>query len=219
MITLFNIAKRLLEDVDSRPCCSPSVAAQKESCAPAPANNKERVEILLTSTVSLLAAMIGGWIAGRYAHRAQKQAAEDQRQRDVQAERRTVNSTLQAIGTELTVLKVDLLDRLQQMYDGRRDPDEPGFQVRGRLSRNYFAVFESNAGMLGRITDEDLREKIIRVYGSAKSLFDYLNYYSLESETGKDAKLEALEQKLRAQIEEIQAMVSDVQKMILKYPA
>jgi len=105
------------------------------------------------------------------------------------------------------------------MYDGRRDPDEPGFQVRGRLSRNYFAVFESNAGMLGRITDEDLREKIIRVYGSAKSLFDYLNYYSLESETGKDAKLEALEQKLRAQIEEIQAMVSDVQKMILKYPA
>jgi hypothetical protein len=167
----------------------------------------------------LLAAMIGGWIAGRYALRAQKQAAEDQRQRDVQAERRTVNSTLQAIGTELTVLKVDLLDRLQQMYDGRGDPDEPGFQVRGRLSRNYFAVFESNAGMLGRIIDEDLREKIIRVYGSAKSLFDDLNYYSLESETGKDAKVEALEQKLRAQIEEIQVMVSDVQKMILKYPA
>jgi hypothetical protein len=52
MITLFNVAKRLLEDVDSRPCCSPSVAAQKESCATAPANNNERVEILLTSTVS-----------------------------------------------------------------------------------------------------------------------------------------------------------------------
>jgi hypothetical protein len=34
----------------------------------------ERVDILLTSTVSLLAAMIGGWIAGKYALRAQKQA-------------------------------------------------------------------------------------------------------------------------------------------------
>jgi succinate dehydrogenase/fumarate reductase flavoprotein subunit len=105
------------------------------------------VEILLTSTISLLAAMIGGWIAGRYALRAQKQAAEDQRQRDVQAERRTVNSTLQGIGTELAVLKADLLNRLQQMYDEREDAGEPGFRVRARLSRNYFAVFEANAGL------------------------------------------------------------------------
>ena len=173
------------------------------------------MDILLTSIVSLLAAIIGGWIAGKYALRAQKQAAEDQRQRDVEAERRTINSTLQAIGTELTVLKTDFLDRLQQVYDGR----ERGFQIRGPLSRNYFAVFESNAAMLGKIGDKDLREKIIRVYGSAKSLFDYLNYYSRQSDTGNDAKLEELEQKLRAQIEEIQKMVSDVQKMILKYPA
>ena len=189
--------------------------AQKESCARARAKNNQRVDILLTSIVSLLAAIIGGWIAGKYALRAQKQAAEDQRQRDVEAERRTINSTLQAIGTELTVLKTDFLDRLQQVYDGR----ERGFQIRGPLSRNYFAVFESNAAMLGKIGDKDLREKIIRVYGSAKSLFDYLNYYSRQSDTGNDAKLEELEQKLRAQIEEIQKMVSDVQKMILKYPA
>ena len=189
--------------------------AQKESCARARAKNNQRVDILLTSIVSLLAAIIGGWIAGKYALRAQKQAAEDQRQRDVEAERRTINSTLQAIGTELTVLKTDFLDRLQQVYDGR----ERGFQIRLPLSRNYFAVFESNAAMLGKIGDKDLREKIIRVYGSAKSLFDYLNYYSRQSDTGKDAKLEELEQKLRAQIEEIQKMVSDVQKMILKYPA
>jgi succinate dehydrogenase/fumarate reductase flavoprotein subunit len=62
------------------------------------------VDILLTCIVSLLAAIIGGWIAGKYALRAQKQAAEDQRQRDVEAERRMINNTLQAIGTELTVL-------------------------------------------------------------------------------------------------------------------
>jgi len=73
--------------------------------------------------------------------------------------------------------------------------------------------------MLGKIGDHDLREKIIRVYGSAKSLFDYLNYYSRQSDTGNDAKLEQLEERLRAQIEEIQSMVLDVQKMILKYPA
>ena len=177
------------------------------------------MDILPTSIVSLLAAIIGGWIAGKYAPRAQKQAAEDQRQRDVEAERRMVNSALQAIGTELTVLKADFLDRFQQGYDGRENMRERAFEIRGPLSRNYFAVFQSNAAMLGEIADKDLREKIIRVYGSAKSLFDYLNYYSRQSDTGKDAKLEELEQKIRAQIEEIQKMASEVQKLILKYLA
>jgi hypothetical protein len=173
------------------------------------------MEILLTSAVSLLAAMIGGWIAGRYALRAQKQAAEHQRQRDVEAERRAVNSILQAIGTELTVLQHDFLDRLQQADDAH----ELVFQIRGPLSRNYFAVFESNAAMLGKIEDGVLRENIIRAYGSAKSLFDHLNYYSRRSDTGEDRKLEELEQKIRTQIVAIQTMLSDVQKMILRYPA
>ena len=177
------------------------------------------MDILLTSAVSLLAAIVGGWIAGKYALRAQKQAAEHQRQRDVEAERRTTNSALQAIGTELTVLKHDFLDRLQQVYDEPEEDRERGFPIRGPLSRNYFAVFESSAAMLGKIDNNDLRENIIRVYGSAKSLFDYLNYYSRQSDTGKDAKLEELEQKIRAQVDEIQKMVSEVQKMILKYPA
>ena len=172
------------------------------------------MEILLTCTVSLLAAIIGGWIAGRYALRAQNQAAEHQRQRDLEAERRAVNSILQAIGTELTVLKHDFLDRLQQADDAQ----ELAFQIRGPLSRNYFAVFESNAAMLGKIEDRVLRENIIRTYGSAKRLFDHLNYYSRQSDTGENAKLEELEQKIRVQIAAIQTMVSDVQKMILKYP-
>jgi hypothetical protein len=66
--------------------------------------------------------------------------------------------------------------------------------------------------MLGKIGDKDLRENIIRVYGSAKSLFDYLNYYCRQSDTGKDAQIDELEQKIRAQIEKTQKLVTDVQK-------
>jgi hypothetical protein len=157
--------------------------------------------------------MIGGWIAGNYALRAQKQAAEHQRLRDLETERRAVSSVLQAIGTELTVLTRDFLERLQQADDAR----ELGFQISGPLSRNYFAVFESNAAMLGRIEDRDLRERIISTYGSAKSLFDHLNYYSRQSDAG-NVKLDELEQKIRAHIAVIQTMVSDVQKTILEYP-
>lgn len=52
------------------------------------------MDIWLTSIVSLLAAVIGGWIAGKYALRAQKQAAKDERERDRDAERAAVNGTL-----------------------------------------------------------------------------------------------------------------------------
>jgi succinate dehydrogenase/fumarate reductase flavoprotein subunit len=45
----------------------------------------------------LLAAIVGGWIAGRYAVHAQKHAAKEQRQSDLEAEGRAVNGTLQAI--------------------------------------------------------------------------------------------------------------------------
>jgi hypothetical protein len=107
----------------------------------------------------------------------------------------------------------DFLERLQQADDAR----ELGFQISGPLSRNYFAVFESNAAMLGRIEDRDLRERIISTYGSAKSLFDHLNYYSRQSDAG-NVKLDELEQKIRAHIAVIQTMVSDVQKTILEYP-
>jgi hypothetical protein len=144
-------------------------AAQKESCARARAKNNERVDILLTSIVSLLAAIIGGWIAGKYALRAQKQAAEDQRQRDVEAERRTINSTLQAIGTELTVLKADFLDRLQQVYDGREDRREPGFPIRGPLSRNYFAVFESMQRCLEKLVTTICGRKLSAFTGLPKA--------------------------------------------------
>jgi len=65
--------------------------------------DKGPVQVWLTSVFSLLAAIVGGWIAGRYAVHAQKHAAKEQRQSDREAERRAVNGTLQAIRPEKTV--------------------------------------------------------------------------------------------------------------------
>jgi hypothetical protein len=44
-----------------------------------------------------------------------------------------------------------------------------------RTEQNRIIVFESNAGTLGRIKSEELREKIIRVYGLVAGLVDHLN--------------------------------------------
>jgi hypothetical protein len=77
--------------------------------------DKGPVQIWLTSVVSLLAAVAGGWIAGRYAVHAQKHAAKEQRQSDREAERRAVNGTLQAIRPELEVFNTELVGELKKI--------------------------------------------------------------------------------------------------------
>ena len=76
--------------------------------------DKGPVQVWLTSVFSLLAAIVGGWIAGRYAVHAQKHAAKEQRQSDLEAERRAVNGTLQAIRPELEVFNTELVGELKK---------------------------------------------------------------------------------------------------------
>src|SRR5260370_34379650 len=142
-------------------------------------------DILLTSIVSRLGAVMGGWTAGKYSLRAQKQAAEDQRQRDQEEERRAVNGILQAIAAELQVLKCDHFGKLRMTLNERQKSREAPLVTplaMTRTEQKYFLVFESKAGALGRISDEKLREDIIRVYGLAKGLVDSLNAHFRDSE-------------------------------------
>jgi len=52
------------------------------------------------AVAALLGAIIGGASTGWFTLCAQKQAAKDQRQRDVEAERRAITGTLQAIAAD-----------------------------------------------------------------------------------------------------------------------
>ena len=45
-----------------------------------------------------------------------------------------------------------------------------------QIDQNHFTVFESNAGLLGRIDDEQLLKQIVSVYGQSKGLVDALNF-------------------------------------------
>jgi hypothetical protein len=131
---------------------------------------------------AVLGAVIGGYMTGRYSLKAQKQAASDQRQRDIETERRTINGTLQAIAAELKVLKTSNFDILEKTLKDRSDAREksgrrdfPPPLAMTHTEPNRVTVFESNAGMLGKIEDAELREKIIRVYEFVKGLIDSLN--------------------------------------------
>jgi hypothetical protein len=185
---------------------------------------------------SIIGGLVGGMVGGFFAVLAQMIANSWQSHLGREAERRSIDGMLQALDTELAVLKTDFLDRMKQMCDDLDEVRSRGFANRGPLpitfsNQNYHVVFESNGAMLGRIGDEKLREMIIRIYGSAKSLFDYLSYYSRQSDALTQlaqptqegnalfAKLEEIEQKIKAQIEEIQKGVPHVQETVRAYLA
>jgi hypothetical protein len=143
------------------------------------------VQVWLTSVFSLLAAIVGGWIAGRYAVHAQKHAVKEQRQSDLEAERRAVNGTLQAIKPELEVFNTELVGELKRKF-GDWDQQKPNEAQQDErvpfnippVTQNYFTVYDLNAGMLGRITKPELTKKIVTTYARAKSLMDAVNYYA-----------------------------------------
>ena len=86
-----------------------------------------------------------------------------------------MNGTLQAIATELKVLKASAWGPLDEQWKdltkaselaANREAAEPLPFVKSRIEKNYLTIFESNAATLGRINDEQLRQESISVYGS-----------------------------------------------------
>ena len=139
------------------------------------------------AVAALLGAIIGGALTGWFTLRAQKQAAKDQRQRDVEAERRAITGTLQAIAAELRVLKTRNFDVLGSTLKDRADirsqsgrNDFPPPLAMSYTEPNRLAVFESNAGILGKLEDAKLREQVIWVYELVRCVIDSLNADSRE---------------------------------------
>src|SRR5260221_1431006 len=133
---------------------------------------------------AIIGAVVGGLMTVIAAILAQKQAAKDQRQRDLQTEQRILNNILRSIAAELKVLKTgnfdDLEKKIKQQSKNREQAQKNNLNPPPPLAmklteQNYFIVFESNAAALGRIDDKNLREDIIKVYGNAKGLVDHLN--------------------------------------------
>ena len=111
---------------------------------------------------AVLGAVIGGLLTGWFSLVAQQQASKDQRKRDVDAERRAINGALEAIATEVEVFKVKFLDAFVLTFK-EFTPQTPRAHLPKLppLTQNLPVVFDSNAAVLGRISDAALRCQIV----------------------------------------------------------
>ena len=176
-------------------------------------------------------------MTSRSAIRAQKQAAEDHRQRDRETEQRAVKGTLQAITAELKFFKAHGVDSLgeklkdlthaRELAQNREGPKPEPF-VMSRTETTYFIIFESSAVMLGTINDEKLRQEIINVYYFSKDLMDRLNTTFSEYQAWRNASvgpekeksaamLMVIENSIRTSVNGLQQDLADLLPKIEKY--
>jgi hypothetical protein len=128
----------------------------------------------LTILSALVSAVIGGRLAGDATIRAQNKSIKDQRKREDKAEATLIRGFVQAIADELQSVwdryNVEIGPHLRSLEDAKPAIPFP-------LHQTYFAVFDSNAFLLGRIPDRKLGRQIISTYVEAKGFVDSMRYY------------------------------------------
>src|SRR5262249_48832070 len=131
-------------------------------------------------------------------------------------ERRTLEGTLRAIAAELKVLKADFFDPLDKELKDRARCNASGALQITRVEQNRVKVFQSNAHLLARINNDELREQIVRVYGLIGGLFDYANTMAQDYDhllsLGVSHPNE--NQILRAKLKELESHVRDGMQVI-----
>ena len=174
---------------------------------------------LASGISAVIAAAIGAYIGGRMAKsaaiKAQQQAAKDQRKRDAEADRRAINwnapsncgGTARFTGTTSGPSNKNARDREVVRKGFLTEP--PLFAITW-TDPNRFVVFESNAGVLGKISNQTLIEHIVSAYSRAKALVDQVNAISQNFErwrTLQDA--DPVKAMVRAMHDDLEARLSE----------
>jgi len=119
---------------------------------------------------TIIAAVIGGCIAGYFAMRSTDKAFENQKKQAQQNEDKLIKGVMQAIHDETETV----FERYQETMGAKLEslPEGQPLLVYYPLVSDFFTVYNSNAFLLGRIPDNDLRKQIIKTYTLGKGIID-----------------------------------------------
>ena len=121
---------------------------------------------------ALIGALIGGAFTILGSYLANTHQAKLQRKQELES----IQDYMQSIHDELDAAWNLYFENVGRKLEESR-AGEP-FAYKWQASSNYFRIYESNLGLLPKISDGDLRRKIIKTYFYANSLVDSLHLNS-----------------------------------------
>ena len=119
---------------------------------------------------AIAGAIIGGAVTGFFTLRATKQEHRNTVSLQQQKEKEVIAGLLQAIHDEVETI----WDRYQEGIGIHLEalPENQPLLMYYAVVQDYFTIYNSNAFLIGRIEDHDLRKEVVSLYTAAKGLVD-----------------------------------------------
>lgn len=118
----------------------------------------------------VVAAIIGGCIAGFFSLYAIKQTFKNQQTHADENEERLIKALLQAIHDEIETVWNQYQDTMGTDIEALGENKPLNYYY--PLISDYFTVYNGNSFLIGRIENDDLRKQIILTYTLAKGMVD-----------------------------------------------
>lgn len=115
-------------------------------------------------------AVIGGLVTGYFTHKATKDSFTNQLEQGDKNEERLIMGLLQAIHDEIESIFERYQDTMGVRLESLKDGEPVALYY--PLVSDFFAVYNGNTFLIGRIRDHDLRKQIIKTYTLAKGIVD-----------------------------------------------
>lgn len=143
---------------------------------------------ILSLVSGLVGTIIGGGVTWFAQFQATSRVIRDQRERDERLDRESVSATLQAVVEEMRATA-----RVHQASGGQEIEAADGkspIAIFYPISDHYFAVFNANAGAIGRIRNPQLRGRLVETNVNFKALIDTIRLNNHFTELVIDAERE-----------------------------
>jgi hypothetical protein len=124
----------------------------------------------LSIVTSLISALIGACVAGRYSHKSIDKSFVNQRRLEHEQEKQIVNALLRSIHTEIITIYAHYHKEMGWTIEDL-STDQP-LTIYYPITNEYFSIYEGNVAILGRIKSDALRKQIVITYTEARAMVD-----------------------------------------------
>jgi hypothetical protein len=133
--------------------------------------------VVLPALIGAIAALVGAAVGGWCTLKAAREQKAADASSDAQRDKRLVQSFLQGILDELEVVWTRYYETTGRVLENSA-ADTP-FMFYYPVFQEFFMIYTTMSGLVGRIEDADLRRSIVKTYTAARGLVDSFRFNNI----------------------------------------